>query len=121
MLKFYSVLASWLYRMRLIVWLLAALGLAGFALTVFYSEGRADEAYMLAAIALLLWSMCLLVVLYTFIHPLPVVADDDKFFRRMRKRLARGMRWAMAWVTTLLFLAVMYVSFRAGSIALSAL
>lgn len=119
--KFYSVLASRLYRVRVIVWLLAALGVAGFALTVFFSEGGADEAYMLASIAVLLWSICLLVVVYTFIHPLPVVADNDKLFRRMRKRLSRGLRWAMAWATTLLFLAVIYVSFRAGSIAVSTL
>lgn len=119
MLKFYSVLASRLHRVRLVVWLLAVLSVAGFSTTVFFSEGKADEAYMLASIALLLWSLCLLVIVYTFIHPLPVVADGDGFFRRIGKKLIRGMRWVMAWTMTLLCLVVVYVSFRAGSIAMS--
>ncbi len=97
------------------------LGAGGFAATLILSRGAADEAYMLAFVALTLWSLCLLVLLYTFIHPLPVIVREDGFFSRVKKRLALGMRWVMAWTMTLLCVAVVYVSFRAGSIAVQSL
>ncbi|HSS66282.1 MAG TPA: hypothetical protein VLS27_17770 [Gammaproteobacteria bacterium] len=121
MLGFYISLANRLHRARAIVWFLAAISAGGFVTTLFLSQGKADEAYMLAFIALLLWSLCLLVLIYTFIHPLPVIEREDGFFSRAKKKLALGMRWVMAWTMTLLCVAVVYVSFRAGSIAVQSL
>jgi hypothetical protein len=118
MLGFYTALAARLYRARAIIWLVAVLGAGGFAATLFLSRGAADEAYMLAFVAMLLWSSCLLVLVYTFVRPLPVIGREDGFFRRLNKKLALGVRWVMALATTLLCVAVLYVSFRAGSIAL---
>jgi hypothetical protein len=121
MLKFYVALANRLYGARAVAWILAALGVAGFGATLFFPKGKADEAYMLLSIVLLLWSICLLVVIYTFIKPLPVIGHGEGFFSRLKKRLARGLRWVMAWTMTLLCLAVVYVSFRAGGIVLKSL
>lgn len=117
MLKFYVSLANRMHRARAVVWLLAALSIGSFAATIFFSQGKADEAYMLASVALLLWSICLLVLVYSFVHPLPEIERDDGLFVRAKKKLALWMRWMMAWAMTLLCLAVVYVSFRAGSIA----
>jgi hypothetical protein len=121
MLGFYISLANRLYRVRAIVWFVAALSVTGFAATLFFSRSVADEAYMLAFIGLLLWSFCLLVLVYTFVHPLPVIDRDDGFSSRLKKKLALAMRWVMAWTMTLLCVAVIYVSFRAGSIAVQSL
>ena len=118
MLRFYVALANWLHRARAIVWLFAVLGVGGFGATLFFSQGEADEAYMLVSLAVLLWSICLLMVVYTFNKPLPLIEHEEEFFSRVKKRLALGMRWVMAWTMTLLCLVVVYVSFRAGSIAL---
>ena len=118
MLKLYVTLANRLYRVRGILWLLAALAVAGFGATLFISQGKADEAYMLFSITLLLWSLCLLVIVYTFIIPLPVIERGNGLFSRLKKKLALGMRWVLAWTMTLLCVAVVYVSLRAGSIAL---
>ena len=73
MLKFYVAIAHRLYRIRALAWTLAAVSIAGFGATLFFSEGQADEAYMLASMAVLLWALCLLVVVYTFIEPLPQI------------------------------------------------
>ena len=121
MLGFYISLANRLYRARAIVWFFAAFSAGGFAATLFFSQGAADEAYMLAFIALLLWSFCLLVLIHTFIHPLPVIEREDGFLSRTKKKLALGLRWVMAWTMTLLCVVVVYVSFRAGSIAVQSL
>lgn len=121
MLKFYVALANRLHRARSIVWLVAIFAVGGFGATLLFSQSKADEAYMLASIALLLWSLCLLVVVYTFNQPLPLIEREDGFFNRVKKKLALGMRWVMAWTMTLLCVAVLYVSFRAGSIALQSL
>ena len=121
MLKFYTALASRVYRGRVLVWFLAALGVAGFGATLISSQSKADEAYMLMSLMLLLWSLCLLVVVYTFIRPVPCTRGDEAFLKRVRKRLARGVRWVLAWTMTLLCLALVYVSFRAGRIALDSL
>ena len=121
MLRFYISLATSLHRGRALVWCLALLGIGGFAATLFFSEGRADEAYMLASLTLLLWSICLLVLVYSFIHPLPEIRGEDGFFMRAKKRLAIAMRWVTAWIMTLLCIALVYVTFRAASIALQSL
>lgn len=118
MLRFYVAIAGRLHRARAVVWLIATLSVAGFGATLFLSEAQADEAYMLACVAVLLWAICLLVVVYTFNQPLPEIEPQDRFLLRVRKRLSLGMRWVMAWTMTLLCLSVIYVSFRAGSIAL---
>lgn len=121
MLKFYVSLARRLHRGRALVWLLALLGVGGFAATLFFSEGRADEAYMLASFALLLWSICLLVLIYSFVHPLPEITGEEGFFVRAKKKLALGMRWVTAWIMTLLCIVLVYVTFRAASIAMQSM
>ncbi len=121
MLRFYVSLARSLHQGRALVWFFALLGIGGFAATLFFSEGRADEAYMLASLTLLLWSICLLVLIYSFVHPLPELRGEDGFFIRVKKRLALGMRWLTAWIMTLLCIALVYVTFRAASIAMQSL
>ena len=118
MLKFYTVVANRFYGMRAVIWLLTISGVGGFGATLFFSRGGADEAYMLFFTVLLLWSLCLLIVVYTFIKPLPVIKEGERFLTRMKKRLVLGVRWAMAWTLTLLCLGIVYVSLRVGGIAL---
>ena len=118
MLRFYTVVANRFYGLRALIWLLAISGVGGFGATLFFSKGKVNEAYMLFFVVLLLWSLCLLIVVYTFIKPLPVIEEGERFLSRMKKRLVLAVRWAMAWTLTLLCLGVVYVSLRVGGIAL---
>lgn len=118
MLRFYTVVANRFYGLRALVWLLTIFSVGGFGATLFFSQGKLDVSYMLFFIILLLWSLCLLILVYTFIKPLPVIEEGERFLSRIKKRLVLAVRWALAWTLTLLCLGVVYVSLRAGGIAL---
>ena len=121
MLGFYMRLARRLHRVRLGLWALLVLCLAGFAAAVRFAGAGSSEGYMLLSICLLLWAMGLLAVAHTFIHPLPGIGTHDGFLARVRIRLAGGLRVVMAWTMTGLFLVVLVVSLRAGALAVRAL
>jgi len=56
--------------------------------------------------------LSLLLIVHTFVHPLPVVEAGDRWFARVRKRLARLVRCLPAWTMTGLCVFALYVTFK---------
>lgn len=112
MLDFYSRITRRLYPWRALFWALAAASVAAFGWTVLTPGGGDDSPALVLAVAVLLWSLSLLLIIHTFVHPLPVVETGDGWLARVRKRLARLVRWLLAWTMTGLCAFALYVTFK---------
>lgn len=121
LLDFYGALARRLHRGRAFLWLAAGAALAVFVGTLFLSQGASAEAYMILSVSVLLWLLSLLVTTYAFVEPPPTIERDDRLLARARKRLRRLGYWAMALVMTVLTGGVLFLSVRAGGIAMRSL
>jgi len=111
-LDFYSRITRRLYPWRALFWALAVASVVAFGWTIATSSGGDDSAVLVLAVAVLLWSLSLLLIVHTFVHPLPVIEAGDRWFARVRKRLARLVRWLLAWTMTGLCVFVLYVTFK---------
>lgn len=120
MLEFYARITRRLYPWRAIFWVLAVASVVAFGATVLTSGGGDDSPRLVLAVAVLLWSLSLLMIVYTFIHPLPVIEAGDGWFARLGKRLGRLALWLLAWTMTGLGLFVLYVTIKAVSIIVRA-
>lgn len=85
------------------------------------SDGATDQAYTLAVIAVLMWSLCLIMVTYGFAAPLPGVDENIGLLARLKVRVKRGCLWLMAIFTTALSVLVALVSLRALAIVMRSL
>lgn len=121
MLTFYHRLARWLYRYRPALWLLCVGALAAVLATIFLASGSASGRYGFGAVALLMWSVCLLTVTYGFAAPPPSVQPGSRLFARIGVRIRRGVLWSMAAVMTLLSGVVVFATSRAIGIWLRSL
>ena len=113
MLEFYAFIARWLYPARLVIWFAAVAAIGAFAGTVLFSSGPYDEAYMLMALTILLWCLCLCAITYAFVHPVPSAEAADPFLLRVRVSLKRGARWFMAFLMSAMCVLVVIASLRA--------
>ncbi len=118
--RFYARLARRLYRWRGLVWLLGLLACGGFAYLVFDSSGDLDPPLMALSVALVLWVLGLLTTIHGFAEPLPDLGGASAL-ARLRGRIARLVRWVMAWVMTALAAVVVLVSARALALAFRSL
>lgn len=117
-MTFYGALARRLYRVRALLWFTAALALIAFLAAVFWSEGSSAEAYMILAVALLLWTLYLLVTMHVFLEPPPTIEAGDRLIVRANKRLRRLGYWLMAVIVVALTGGIVFLSVRAGAIAI---
>lgn len=116
MLEFYFRITRRLYPWRAVFWVLTVASVVAFGATVLFSGGGDDSPWLVPAVAVLLWSLSLLLIVYTFIHPLPVIDPGDRWFARLRKRLARFACWLLAWAMTGACLFALYVTLKAAMI-----
>lgn len=112
MLEFYHRLARRLYAWRQAFWLLCGLAVALFAVALLRPGPLDGQALSLAAITLLIWSVCVLTLAYSFMAPLPTAGPDAGWFRRIGIRVRRGLLWLMALALTALTGLVLLVSLR---------
>ncbi len=115
MLDFYHRLARRLYSARQALWLLGALAVAMFAGALLF-EGVGDQSATLGAIAVLLWSISLLTLAYTFTAPPPAAGPEAGWFARLAIRIRRGLLWLMALAMTLLTGLVVIASLRIAAL-----
>lgn len=113
MLEFYFRITRRLYPWRAIFWALTVASVVAFGATVLTSAGGDDSPALVPAVAVLLWSLSLLLIVYTFIHPLPASDAGDRWFARLCKRLARFAYWLLAWTMTGSCLFALYVTLKA--------
>lgn len=95
--------------------------MAVFAGTLVVSDGSADEAYIMACVAVFLWSLCLTMIAYGFWAPIPLVDPKAGLWARLKLRVKRGYLWLLAIVTTALSVLVAFTSLRVLGIVLRSL
>ena len=121
MLAFYHGIATRLYGLRLLLWLLCALALGAFAGALALGDGRGDPVLMLASVTLLMWMLCVIVVTYSFAGPLPTAGPEARLWQRLRASLKRGVLWLVAILMSVLTGLVLFASLRAAGLLVRAL
>lgn len=95
MLSLFHRLALRLHAERAALWGLAVLAVIAFVVTVFVLQ-EDGQRFTFAAVALLLWSVCLLTIANVFVDPPPVVRAGAGIVARAVVRLRRAVLWVMA-------------------------
>lgn len=113
MIDFFHRLGRRLWRWRVLLWAMCALGAAAVPVAVFGVRGTDGAHYVFAALAVLMWAVCLLMTAYGFAAPPPVVEPGSGWFARLRVRVRRAGLYFAALLTVALTLLVAYTSLRA--------
>ena len=121
MLEFYHRLALRLAPFRPLLWLLGMAAVAVFGLTLFGPPHWRQEAYSVAAMALLLWTVLGAGIAYGFRPPLPEVAADAGRWQRLRTGFQRGLLGLYSAFLTVLAVMVLYATARSAGMLLQAL
>jgi hypothetical protein len=116
MLDFYHRLARRLYGYRWVLWLLCGLAVALFSGALLFRGTADDQWATLGAIAVLLWTICLLTLAYSFNAPLPAAGPEAGWFARQAIRIRRGFLWLMALAMSLLTGLVIFASLRIAAV-----
>lgn len=121
MLSFYGRLARWLHPLRNALLVLVGIAAAAFLWVVAAYTGPAQESFMLLSVVAGLWALSASILARTFIEPPPVAQPGDGIARRLGKSFVRLLYWLLALVMTVLLAAVLYLSFKAGGLAMTEL
>ena len=116
MLSFFHIAGRHLYRVRKLLWLLAAVCLGTFAVGVFAMDGTASQPWLIGSVVALIWTMSAVSVAYGFSRPLPEAVKGQAFFARLKVKLTRIYLWLMAALVSLISLGVIILSVRALSL-----
>lgn len=112
MIDFFHRLGRRLWRWRGLLWAACALGAVAVPAAVL--GVREDGAqFVFAAIALLMWVVCLLMTAYGFAAAPPTIEPDMGWLRRWQVRMRRAGLHFAALLTVTLTLLVTYASLRA--------
>lgn len=112
MIDFFHRLGRRLWRWRGLLWALGVLG--ALAVPAAVLGVREDGAhYVFAALALLMWAVCLLMTAYGFAAPPPTIEPGARWLRRCQVRVRRAGLHFAAVLTVVLTLLVAYASLRA--------
>ncbi|TVS08521.1 MAG: hypothetical protein EA417_22705 [Gammaproteobacteria bacterium] len=120
MLDFYHRLALRLWPIRWLFWLLGAVGVAAFAVTLFGPAGWRVEVYNVWAMTALLWAVLGVSVAHGFATPLPERNPSAGAGARLWTGLQRGLLTLFALIVTGLALAVGFATLRASGMLLQA-
>ena len=120
LLRFYDRLAARLFAFRALFWVLAAGALAGFAATLFVDASPRGPTWLFLALVVLLWALCALVILHSFVHAPPAAGPGAAIGLRLRAWFARAGRGVLAVVMTALNLAVLWLTVKAVTLLASA-
>lgn len=105
-------------RLQVLVWMLAAGALLGFFYLVFAEDSSLDLFILPCAVALG-WSICLQGIASSFREVPQLPEEGERFFRRVRMRIAYGIAWFWAAIFFLSSLILIYMSIRSVMIALA--
>lgn len=121
MLEFYQRLARGLFPARWLFWALGAVGVVGFAVSLFGPSAWRAEVYNVLAMTVLLWAALGLSIVHGFSGPLPEAAADAGRAQRLLVGLRRGALAVFALLLSGLALAVAFSTFRTAGMALQAM
>lgn len=121
MLEFYHRLALRLWPWRVLFWVLAALAVAVFLLSLFGPVAWRGELLTVAALALAQWAVIAGGLLYGLRQPLPQAGAGAGWWLRLRVRIRRLGLAAFALLLTLLVVGASYATLRVSGMALQQL
>jgi len=111
LIRFYRF-ASFLYRFRAVLWVLAMVAVGLFLTALFARGSSIDAAYALASLSVLLWALWLLAVAHSFVRLPPEVQPGDRFWLRTKTRFQRATAWVLALAVTGLFVLALILTTR---------
>jgi len=118
MLEFYHGLALRLRPVRLLFWVLGALGFAGLAATLFGPQLWREEVYNVLAMTVLLWAVLGGVIVHGFMPPLPEAAPGAGRAARFWTGVQRALLGLFGLFVSGLALAVAFATLRAAGMLL---
>ncbi len=100
MLAFYSRIAGWLKRIRLVLWMMLGGSFLAFGWIVFNPVNPEESPIFLGAVFLFGWTLCLLVIQAYFSQPIERPTPEDSSFLQFKKRLIIACSWGLALAVT---------------------
>ena len=96
MLAFYSRVAGWLKRVRLVLWIMLCGEVIAFGWVVLNPVDPEKNSVFLGSFLLFGWTICLLVIQAHFSQPIERPTPSDSFFLKCKKRLMIALSWGLA-------------------------
>ncbi|ETX06039.1 hypothetical protein [Candidatus Entotheonella palauensis] len=119
MLDFYSRVAAWLKRIRLVLWIILCGALIAFGWGVFNPVDPEKNPVFLGSVFLFGWAVCLLVIQAYFSQPIERPTPSDAWFLKFKKRLVIAFSWGLALAVTGLAAAMILLTMRACNVLIS--
>lgn len=119
MLAFYSRVASWLKRLRLLLWIMLCGAIIAFGWVVLNPVNPEKNPVFLSSVVLLGWSLCLLVIQAYFSQPIERPMPTDSFFQKFKKRLIIALSWGVALAVTGLAMKMVLLTVRGCNVLTS--
>ncbi len=119
MLAFYSRVAGWLKRVRLVLWIMLCGAVIGFGWVVLNPENPENNPVFLSSVFLFGWTLCLLVIQVYFSQPIERPVPTDSFFLKFKKRLMIALSWGVALAVTGLAVKMSLLTVRACNVLTS--
>lgn len=113
MLERFHRLGLCLWRWRKVLWALCVLSVLAVLAASLRVPGEDGARIVLAAVAVLMWVVCLLMTAYGFSRPAPVLESGAGRLARLRVRIRRLGLYIAALLTSVLTLLVAYASVKA--------
>ena len=96
MFAFYSRVAGWLKRVRLVLWIMLCGEVIAFGWVVLNPVDPEKNPVFLGSFLLFGWTICLLVIQAHFSQPIERPTPNDSFFLKFKKRLMIALSWGLA-------------------------
>ncbi len=119
MLAFYSRVAGWLKRIRLVLWLMLFGAAVIFAWGVLNPANPEENPIFLGSVFGFGWTLCLLMIQSYFSQPIERPTPTDSVFVTFQKRLIIALSWGLALAVTGLAVPMMVFTVRALKVWLS--
>lgn len=108
-LRVFSRKVVWL---RPLFFLTTAAAIIVFAYVVFIENAADKEVYIIPCIVGVLWSLVCLLLLSAFPHVPPKPEVQQRFYKRLKIRLARGCYYIVSLIFVMLSVSALLLTFR---------
>ena len=119
MIAFYSRVAGWLKRFRLMLWIFFGISILLFGWVVLNPINPEQSPIFLGSVLLFGWTLCLLMIQACFSQPVERPGPDDTGFLKIKKQFFLGLTWAVALFVTGLAVKMMMLTVRCVNVMIS--
>ena len=113
MLAFYSRVAGWLKRIRLVLWILLCGAVIPFGWVVLNPVNPEKNPVFLGSVLLFGWTLCLLLIQAHFSQPIERPTPTDSVSLKFKKRFMIAFSWGLALLVTGLAVKLILLTVRA--------